>query len=138
MKNIKKVGLLLLIVLLQGCNLDPYRHGKYAESAIDEWFSYQEGEKDLGKVRRNQESISEILNRTCSYVTNDNKNHYIYSCKIEYKPIGETVIPLSKNKTVTVYVALTFKEDRSYSYIVYHSSSKENIWLYDEELSFEK
>lgn len=137
MKKYQIILMFLIIFLLQGCKLDPYKNGKYAESAIDAWFLKDES-NPLGEARRKQEEINEIISKVCTYETNDQYQNYIYSCKIEYKPIGETVIPLSKNKTITVYVALTFKEDRTYSYIVYHSSSKDEIWLYDEALSFGK
>lgn len=137
MKKYQIILILFLIGFLQGCKLDPYKDGKYAQNAIDAWF-FDEKNPSLSETRRKQEGINEIVSKACTYKTNDSHQNYIYSCKIEYKPIGETVIPLSKNKTITVYVALTFKDDRTYSYIVYHSSSKDKIWEYDEALSFGK
>ena len=134
----KRIFFLSLIVgfFLTGCFLDPYRRGNYAEEAIDKWFYYENGEDDLGKTRRKLEDISSIKEKSCEYVSNDDYNRYIYKCVITYTPIGETVIPLSKNEEKTIYVALVFSSD-SYTYRVYNSSEKD-AYKRDENLNYGK
>jgi len=136
----KKIMLLIIIILMaSGClKLDPYKNEINAASAIDSWFNYQNGETGLGTTRRKLEKIDEIVSKTCKYIENDNNNNYIFSCTITYKAISDTVIPLSKNEKINVYVALTFKDDRTFNYMIYKSGSEDKVWLKDELLNYGK
>ena len=127
------MSFLIIILFLSGCSLyNPYKQEKYALEAINSWFSYD----DLGKVRRNLEEISEITNTSCTYLENDKYFHYVFSCDISYKPIGETIIPLAVDEKISVYVVLTYIDKKDYEYIVYHSKSKDHIWLDDATLNY--
>ena len=59
MKN-KYIFLGLLIILsfmVTGCFMDPYKNEKFGVKAIESWFSYKNGEDDLGKTRRKIEIL---------------------------------------------------------------------------------
>lgn len=121
-----------LCFLLTGCIVNPYHNPKFGEDAIDAWFSYSED--NLGETRKSLENIKEIISKSCVYLE-DNGSIYIYKCEVVYQPIGETVIPLSRNKTISLYVA--FKPDGdSYTYRVYSSSSKNGVWKLDDDLNY--
>ena len=81
------------------------------------------------------EKIDEIVSRDCSFLENK-KNKYVFSCKLVYKERGETVIPLSKNSTMNIYVVFIKKSGNKYDYKVYDSSSKKGIWKTDKYLKY--
>lgn len=132
-KNIFLIFLIFLIFFFVGCVLDPYKNEKYAKLVIDNWFNYQNGDDDLGKTRRKIENISTIEDTNCEFVTKY-KNSYIYKCIIEYKEIGETVIPFANAKKKNVYAVFTPLKGDKYTYKVYNSKSKDKVWENDEEL----
>lgn len=134
----KVVVLVFFCLLLSGCFLDPYRNNDYARDAVMSWFSYDKDGSTLGEVRRKQESINDIKNVSCSYVENDPYKRYIFRCNIKFTVLGETVIPLAKDKEINVYVALIYNDDRTYNYTVYNSSYKSGVWLEDENLNYGK
>lgn len=139
MKTIKFIPLVLTIFALTGCAIPtPYMDGKFGEKAVDAWFSYKNGEDDLGQTRKKLENIQTIEKTTCKYLENDFHNRYVYSCEISYKPIGETVIPLSQNETINVYAIFIPKKDGTFTYRVYSSDSKEGIWKEDPDLNYGK
>ena len=121
-----------------GCFLDPYKNDENAVSAVDAWFNYTNGDDDLGATRRKAENINIIKNTTCKYVTNDDYLRYVYECKIFYTPIGETLIPLAKDETIDVYVVISYNDDRTFNYVVYHSGSENDIWKNDDVLNYGK
>lgn len=131
----KTLLIFVTIFCLTGCFFDFHTDSKYAESAINAWFSYKNDMDDLGATRRRLENISEIKSTSCKYKEHSG-NKYIYKCKIVYTPIGETVIPLSKAESKNVYVALTFGDGVKYKYRVYLSSSEDKIWTKDENLRY--
>ena len=128
-----KIILLLIstTISLTGCSLDPYKQSKYGEMAIDAWFSNE----TLGEKRKEVEKIDEIVSKECKYIENK-ENKYVFSCKIVYKEKGETVIPLSKNSTMNVYVVFIKENDNKYDYKVYNSKSKKGVWKSDEYLNY--
>lgn len=126
----KYIFILIICFLLTGCIFNPYHNSKFAEIAIDAWFN----DKNLGDIRKKVENINEIINKKCTYLE-DNKTSYIYKCEITYQPIGETVIPLSKNKTISLYVVYT-PLDKTFSCKVYNSNSKDGIWKFDDDLNY--
>lgn len=130
--KIKMCFLFIIIVfLLSGCMFDPYKKPKYGEMAINAWFS----DKNLGEVRKKIENIDEFVSKKCTFLENKN-NKYIFSCKIVYKEKGETVIPLSKNNTINVYVAFIKESGNKFNYKVYNSSSKKDVWKTDAYLNY--
>ena len=131
MKTKTIVLLILIVMTLTGCVLDPYKKSKYGEMAIDAWFSNE----TLGEARRKAENIDEIVSRKCTYVENKN-NKYVFSCKIVYKEKGETVIPLSKNSNMKVYAVFIKEKGNKYDYKVYNSSSEKDVWKTDEYLNY--
>lgn len=131
----KKIIILLIIIFsLTGCTLDPYENSIYGENVIDSWFGLETD--DLGKTRMEIENIHQIESRSCKYLEK-NKNIYIFTCDIKYKEIGETIIPLSKSKTLSLYAVFILNNDGTYNYKVYNSSYEKGIWLNDEELNYE-
>ena len=126
---------IVILFCFTGCFLDFHTNGKYAESAVYAWFSYSENGDNLGSTRKVVENISEIKDIDCKYVEHSG-DIYIYKCKLVYTPIGETVIPLSKNEEKSMYVALSFSKNYKYTYRVYNSSSKKGIWKSDENLNY--
>ncbi len=130
----KKITIFLIIIFsLTGCTFDPYENSIYGEKVIDSWFNYQKDE--LGKTRMNIENIHEIESRKCNFLEK-NKNIYIFTCDIKYKEIGETIIPLSKSKTLTLYAVFILNDNGTYNYKVYNSSYEKGIWLEDNELNY--
>ena len=129
----KIIMVVLFIFLLTGCFFDPYTNNKYGEMVVDSWYSYKNGEDDLGKVRREVEDIYSIEDRTCEYVTKY-KSNYIFNCTIKYKEISETIIPFSNPKELKVYALFTPKGDDTFTYKIYNSSSEEGIWEKDSSL----
>lgn len=130
----KKIIILLIIIFsLTGCTLDPYENSIYGEKVIDSWFGYEKD--DLGETRLKMENIHQIESRSCKYLEK-NKNIYIFTCDIKYKEIGETIIPLSKSKTLSLYAVFILNNDGTYNYKVYNSSYEKGIWLNDEELNY--
>lgn len=132
MKNRKIfiISLLFLSLFLTGC--DHYKDGSYAEKIIISWFNYKTDDVDLGKIRRKIESIAEIEDVSCDFVTKYKKN-YIYKCNLTYKEIGETLIPLGEVKTKSVYAALIPYKNK-FTYKVYNSTSENKIWEKDSDL----
>lgn len=116
--------------------IDPYKNSEFAYSAIDSWYSYKNGDDDLGKTRRKLENINIIKEKKCKYKEHKN-NIYIYECNIVYSPIGETVIPLAKNESIDVIVAITFNKD-NYKYRVYSSKADKDVYKNDLELGYGK
>lgn len=133
--RIKRILLfMVLIFCLNGCSLDPYSNPKFGEQVIDSWFSYVDGENDLGSVRKSVEDIDTIEDKVCEFIEKY-KDNYIFKCTLTYKEKGETVIPFSKSKTLDLYALFNpNSEDETFTYKVYNSSSKKNIWREDEEL----
>lgn len=125
------VLMILIVILMSGCVLDPYRKTKYADMAIDAWFS----DKTLGDIRKKTEGIDEIVSKKCHFIESKN-NKYVFSCKVVYKEKGETVIPLSKNSTIQIYVVFIKEKGNKFNYKVYHSSSEKNVWKDDEYLNY--
>ena len=123
--------LIITIFVLSGCSLDPYKQPKYGEMAIDAWFN----NKILGEKRKEIEKIDEIVSKECKYIESK-KNKYVFSCKLIYKEKGETVIPLSKNSEMNVYVVFIKKSGNKYDYKVYNSKSEKGIWKNDEYLDY--
>lgn len=122
---------ILIVFLLSGCMIDPYKKPKYGEMAIDAWF----GDKILGETRKKAENMDEIISRKCSYIENSN-NKYVFLCEIVYKEKGETVIPLSKNTTIKVYTVFIKEKGNKYNCKVYNSSSVKDVWKNDEYLNY--
>lgn len=120
-----------IVLLLSGCILDPYRKTKYADMAIDAWFS----DETLGSIRKKAEGIDEIVSKKCHFLESKS-NKYVFSCELVYKEKGETVIPLSKNNTIKVYVVFMKEKGNKFDYKVYHSSSKKDVWKNDEYLNY--
>lgn len=125
--------LILVLFLVSGCSISisPYRNSKYGSIAIDAWFS----NKTLGDIRKETENIDEIVSKDCKFLENRN-NKYVFSCKVVYKEKGETVIPLSKNSTMNLYVVFIKESGNKYDYKVYNSSSKNGVWKNDEYLNY--
>lgn len=130
--------ILAIIFLCSGCFMDPYKNVDDAVSAVNAWFSYKNEDDDLGATRKKIENIRTIEEVNCKYIEDDEYLRYIYKCNILYEPIGETLIPLSKDEEIDVYVAITYNDDRTFNYIVYNSSSEDGIWLKDEGLEYGK
>lgn len=130
-----KIKLLVIMLVttffISGCAFDPYKKPKYGKMAIDAWFN----EKTLGEKRKEIEKIDEIVSKDCKFLES-NSNKYVFSCKIVYKEKGETVIPLSRNSTMNVYVVFIKENGNKYDYKVYNSSSKKNVWKTDEYLNY--
>lgn len=123
--------LLCFIFIITGCSLDPYTSSKYGEMSINAWFF----NKTLGEKRRSVENIDEIVSKECVFLEKKD-NKYVFNCKIVYKEKGETVIPLSKNSTLNVYVVFIKESGKKYDYKVYNSSSKKGVWKTDEYLNY--
>lgn len=137
--KIKLTTLILLTILcLTGCEYSPYANGKFGVMAVEAWFSYKNGEDDLGATRKKIENIQEIEGVTCKYLENDFHGKYVYNCEISYKPIGETVIPLSQSETLNVYAVYIPDKDDTFRYRVYNSESNEGIWREDTNLNYGK
>lgn len=132
----KLLIIILTIFMCTGCMLDPYDNKDNAEKAINVWFSYKNGNDDLGSTRKKIENIHTIKDVDCNYVANDNYLRYVYECTITYIPIGETIIPLAQDDEKKVYVVISYNEDRTYNYVVYNSSSPKGIWEHDELLGY--
>lgn len=130
MKN-RIILFLLLLLLITGCSIDPYQKSKYGEMSIDAWFS----NKDLGDKRKDAENIDEIVSKKCTFLENKS-NKYVFSCEIVYKEKGETVIPLSKNSKIKVYVVFIKKSGNKFDYKVYNSSSQKDVWKKDKYLNY--
>ncbi len=128
--KVKYLFVLVICFLLTGCIFNPYHNPKFGEVAIDAWF----GDDNLGDIRKKIENINEIIDRHCVYLE-DNGSSYVYKCEVVYQPIGETVIPLSKNKTISLYAVYT-PFDKSFSYKVYNSSSCDGVWKLDDDLKY--
>lgn len=132
--KIKIIFIVIIVFVLSfvtGCSYDPYESSIYGEKVIDSWFNNVE----LGKTRLEIENIYEIENKSCEFIEkNDNK--YIFLCNIEYKEIGETVIPLSKSKNLKVYAVFILNNDSTYNYKVYNSKYEYGIWLEDKDLNY--
>lgn len=128
-----KFFLLITIILLTGCALDPYTDPKYGDLAINAWFN----DETLGSTRKKAENINEIVNTECEYLES-NKNKYVFKCKITYKEQGETVIPLSKHSEITVYSVFIKETGKKYDYKVYNSkyTKQDGIWAEDEYLDY--
>lgn len=137
MKKIKIIFSILLIFSLTGCFFDIYKNGKYGEEVITSWYSYKNGEDNLGAARKKVENIDKISSSECEYIDDDGKN-YIYSCEIKYSPIGETIIPLTDEETLNLYVVFIPHLNGTYTYKVYNSSSEKGIWETDKELGWNK
>ena len=131
MKTSRIILAVIIVLLISGCVFDPYRKAKYGEMAIDAWFS----NKTLGESRKKAENMDEIVSRDCTYVENK-ENKYVFSCEIVYKEKGETVIPLSKNSTINVYVIFIKEKDNRFNYKVYNSLSNDKVWEEDEKLNY--
>ena len=131
MKLKKIVIAILLVLMLSGCGLDPYKKPKYGKMAVDNWFS----DSNLGEMRKKAEDIDEIVSKECTFLENK-KNKYVFSCKIVYKEKGETVIPLSKNNTINIYVVFIKENGNKYSSKVYNSSSEKGVWKNDDYLKY--
>lgn len=129
--KIKFFLILITLLLVCGCSFYPFSNSKYGEMAIDAWFS----DETLGDVRKNAENINEIVSKECVFLESRN-NKYVFDCKITYKEKGETVIPLSKNSTINVYVVFIKKDGDLYDYKVYNSSYRDEVWKTDEYLDY--
>ncbi len=129
----KRIVLFIIVFsfFITGCGFNPYKNSKYGKMAIDAWFS----DKDLGDKRKEAQRIDEIVSRECSFLENKD-NKYVFSCKLVYKERGETVIPLSKNSTMDIYVVFIKESGNKYDYKVYDSSSKKGIWKTDKYLKY--
>lgn len=125
------IWILLIVFLLSGCALTPYKKGKYGEMAIDAWFS----NKTLGEVRKKAENLDEIVSKECTFLESKG-NKYVFKCDVVYKEKGETVIPLSKNSKMKLYVVFIKEKGNKYDYKVYNSSSKKGVWKLDEYLNY--
>ena len=79
------------------------------------------------------EKIKEIETTSCNYFTKY-KSNYIYKCKLTYKEIGETLIPLGEVKTKDIYAVLIPYKNNTFTYKVYNSSSEDKIWEKDSDL----
>lgn len=130
-----KIRFILLMIgttfILSGCGFNIYQSPKYGELAVDAWFS----DKYLGETRKTIENIDEIVSRECAFLENQS-NKYVFSCKIVYKEKGETVIPLSKNSAMKVYVVFIKESGNNYDYKVYNSSSSDGVWKTDIYLNY--
>ena len=125
---------IVITFLLSGCVLDPYQNPKYGEMAVDAWFS----NKTLGETRKTAENIDKIVSKECEFIESK-ENKYVFNCKITYKEKGETVIPLSKNSVMSVYVVFIKENGKTYDYKVYNSKytkSGDKIWEQDEYLDY--
>jgi hypothetical protein len=138
----KKIFLIILTILLfVGIyllwNYDPYTNVKYGVSSVESWFSFKNGDVELGEKRKELEEIRLIKSTTCEYIENDSKGKYVFLCNIVYNPIGKTVIPLAGDDNIDVY-AIFIPDGNKYSYRVYSSGSEEGIWLLDKDLNYGK
>ena len=122
---------LFIVCFVSGCSLDVYQNSKYGKLAVNAWFS----DKYLGEVRKQVESIDEIVSTECTFLENKS-NKYVFECKIVYKEKGETVIPLSKNSSMKVYAVFIKKANDKYDYKVYNSSSSNGVWKDDIYLNY--
>lgn len=130
--RMKRCILIFLIVFLfSGCALTPYKKGKYGEMAIDAWYN----DRTLGEVRKKAENLDEIVSRECKFLESK-RNKYVFKCEVIYKEKGETVIPLSKNSKMKLYVVFIKEKGNKYDYKVYNSSSKNGVWKLDEYLDY--
>lgn len=131
MKTKLLILLILFSFLLTGCMLDPYKKSKYGKMAVDAWYS----NSTLGETRKKMENIDEIISKDCTFIENK-KNKYVFVCDVVYKEKGETVIPLSKNSKMKIYVVFIKEKGNKYDYKVYNSSSKQGVWKQDEYLNY--
>lgn len=125
-----------IIFLLTGCmfSFDPYVKPKYGEMAVSAWYS----DSNLGKFRKQAENIDEIISVDCKYIEN-NKNKYVFKCKLKIKEQGETVIPLSKHTIKTVYAVFIKESEDKYNSKVYnskYSNQKAKVWKNDKYLNY--
>ena len=128
----KIITIFILCFLTTGCFLDPYTNPKYGKQAIEAWFSYKDGDNDLGKTRRSVENIGTINDQECKFIEKY-KSNYIFKCTVTYKEQGETIIPFSKAKTLDLYTVF-IPNKTEFTYKVYNSSSVNGIWKTDEDL----
>lgn len=131
MKIKKYILLFLILIMLSGCSLSPYKKSKYGELAISTWFS----NSTLGETRKKIENLDEIISKECKYLES-RKNKYVFSCKVVYKEKGKTVIPLSKNSNMILYAVFIKEKGNKYDVKVYNSSSKKGVWRLDEYLNY--
>ena len=127
------IFLLLISFMLTGCFLDPYKNEKYGVQVIEAWFSYKNGEDDLGKTRKTIEDISSIDETKCDFIEKY-KSNYVFKCQLTYKKTGETIIPFAKELTMDVYAVFTPEKNNEFTYKVYNSKSEENVWKTDKTL----
>lgn len=122
-----------IILFITGCSLDPYCNGKYGVLSIDSWFS----DKELGEVRMKNANISEIVSSSCEFYESKG-NKYVFDCKVTYKEIGETVIPLSKNSSMNVIAVFIKESGDKYDCKVYSDiyKLKSRAWENDEYLNY--
>lgn len=122
---------------MSGCFFDPYKKSKNGENVIKEWFSYKNGEDNLGATRKRLEEIGSIESIKCEFYIKDKGTNYIFKCEVGYLPLGETIIPLERTKIKTLY-ALFIPNGKTYEYKVYNSNSIENVWEIDSDINWEK
>lgn len=134
--KIKLFFITIIVLLITGCTMDYYENPSFGEQTIDAWFSYVNNKDDLGTTRKEKENIKEIKDRTCKFIEKDKYKRYIFKCKITYTPIGDTIIPLSKDKTLTVYTVFMPNNDNTFDYKVYNSKYKEKIWEEDPDINY--
>lgn len=136
MKINKLIILLSVFFLLTGCTSDYYENPQFGVQAVEAWFNYKDEKKDLGETRRKLENISKIKDTKCEHLEKDEYNKYIFKCTITYIPLSETVIPLSKDKTLNVFVVFIPKKNNTFDYKVYNSKYKKGIWETDPDLNY--
>ena len=133
-----KIILLLIIFVLTGCSKDYYENPSFGVDAVNAWFSYKNNEDDLGSTRKKLENIDTIENVECEFLEKDDYKRYIFGCEVSYIPIGNTIIPLSKDKKLNVYVVFMPNKDNTFDYKVYNSKYKKDIWLNDPDINYGK
>ena len=136
MKKNKLIIIISIFFLLTGCSSDYYENPQFGEQVIESWFNYKDKKNDLGAVRRKNENISTIKNTECKFIEKDGNEKYIFQCILTYIPISETVIPLSKDKTLKVYAVFMPKNDNTFDYKVYNSKYKKGIWEKDPDIKY--
>ena len=133
-----KIILLLIIFVLTGCSKDYYENPSFGVDAVNAWFSYKNNEDDLGSTRKKLENIDTIENVECEFLEKDDYKRYIFGCEVSYIPTGNTIIPLSKDKKLNVYVVFMPNKDNTFDYKVYNSKYKKDIWLNDPDINYGK
>ena len=134
--KIKILITIILTVFLTGCASDYYEDPSFGVSAVNAWFAYKNNKDDLGETRKKIENIDSIENVECEFIEKDNYKRYIFGCEITYLPIGNTIIPLSKDKKLNVYAVFMPNNDNTFDYKVYNSKYEKGIWANDPDINF--